>query len=300
MAESEKGRRISVVNDRSKSDHVICGVIMPISATENHTDEQWIAIQTLVHRGISLAGFTPQNVWENISTDRISERIIGNIFNFPLAVADISDLNPNVMLELGLRLASKKPTIVIVNEGGTIPFDIRDFHAIFYPADMNMLEMEEFFNKLSKALKDKHNAYSSSKYTPFLSNVIVDVASPETRELGLNDLIISKLEDMSQRLQSVESIYRQNLHIIGQSSNRIRTLQPSESGRIIAEIPDDNVDSFSKDAMELYEIDKFEISSLREGFSQVILYYSGGRYSSVHSLLAEIAAKYGGEMEVPF
>src|SRR4051794_3026748 len=90
----------------------ICGVIMPISATANLSEQHWQNLQTLLHRAIAAAGFSPRNVWESTSTDRISERIIGNIFQVPIAVADISDLNPNVMLELGLRLASKKPTIV--------------------------------------------------------------------------------------------------------------------------------------------------------------------------------------------
>jgi len=99
-----------------------CGVIMPISATSSHSEEHWRKVQTLLHRGISDAGFTPRNVWESPTSDRISERIIGSIFEVPIAVADISDLNPNVMLELGLRLASKRPTVVVANTGGEIPF----------------------------------------------------------------------------------------------------------------------------------------------------------------------------------
>ncbi len=145
------------------------------------------------------------NVWENTAADRVSERIIANIFEQPLVVADISDLNPNVMLELGLRLASKKPTVVVVNSGGAIPFDIRDFHAIIYPADLNMLGMEEFFRKLSKTLKEKYQAFTSENYQPFLGSVVVDVISPGHREVSFDEAIVDRLQEISVRLAQLES-----------------------------------------------------------------------------------------------
>lgn len=182
----------------------VCGVIMPISATSSHGEVHWSDVQTLLHRAITEAGFTPLNVWENTAADRVSERIIANIFEQPLVVADISDLNPNVMFELGLRLASKKPTIVIVNSGGTIPFDIRDFHAIPYPADLNMLGMEKFFRLLASALKEKHEAWLKNEYQPFLGTIVVDVITPGHREITADVAIVDKLDDITRRLARIE------------------------------------------------------------------------------------------------
>jgi hypothetical protein len=181
-----------------------CGVIMPISSTSNQTEQHWSDVQKLLHRAISEAEFSPVNVWTNELTDRVSERIVGNIYSHDIVVADISDLNPNVMLELGLRLASKKPTIVVVNSGGTIPFDIRDFHAIHYPADLNILGMEEFFSALQESLKIKLTAYRNGTYTPFLGQVVVDVLSPETREVPLDELVLAKLDELGSRLGRLE------------------------------------------------------------------------------------------------
>ncbi|WP_152542908.1 hypothetical protein [Sphingobium sp. Ant17] len=197
--------KASIESDTTASANPICGVIMPISGTTNHSEAHWSDVQTLLHRAITNAGFQPLNVWENTSADRVSERIIANIFEQPLMVSDISDLNPNVMLELGLRLASKKPTIVIVNSGGVIPFDIRDFHAIIYPIDLNMLGMEEFFRKLSKVLKEKFTAYSTDDYQPFLGKVVVDVISPGHREVSFDVAIVDRLDDISSRLSKIES-----------------------------------------------------------------------------------------------
>jgi hypothetical protein len=181
-----------------------CGVIMPISATVSRSEAQWTDVQKLLHRAIRAAGFDPQNVWEGSATDRISERIISSIFRHPIVVADITDLNPNVMLELGLRLASKKPTIVVVSKGATIPFDIRDFHAVDYPADMSMLGMEDFFARLSIQLKEKHEAAQRDDYNSFLSNVVVDVLAPQERQGTLNEVVLKRLDDLAYLFQRSE------------------------------------------------------------------------------------------------
>ncbi|WP_312686594.1 hypothetical protein [Brevundimonas nasdae] len=183
----------------------ICGVIMPISTTVNFSEAHWERIQTLLHRGIRLAGFQPTNVWVNDQRDRVSERIIGNIFTHEIVVADISDLNPNVMFELGLRLASKRPTVVVMNKGGQIPFDIRDFHVLQYPSDMNILDMEAFYLDLSETLINKHNSFKSKDYRPFLDGVIVEVTSPSTREVTGVEAVLTRLDQVSARLSGIEN-----------------------------------------------------------------------------------------------
>jgi hypothetical protein len=274
---------------------------MPISETASHSEPHWQNVQTLLHRAISLAGFDPRNVWESTATDRISERIIGNIFQVPIAVADITDLNPNVMLELGLRLASKKPTVVIATLGSTIPFDIRDFHTSFYPADMNMLGMEDFFRKIGKVLQEKLAISKTEKYTPFLGSVIVDVASPEMREVGVNDLLLSRLEEVSNRLISVEASVKRPRGSPGASSARARSSPTPTSGNIEVSMPIAAIDDFSNEVMTLYEIDDVSRKSTRNGVSKLILAYSdaGDRFE-LDTKVSEIAEKFGGELEIPF
>lgn len=106
-------------------------------------------------------------------------------------IADITDLNPNVMVELGLRLASKKPTIVIMEEDGIIPFDIRDFHILSYPKGFNILRMEKFLSALTDNLRDIGAAFADDKYVPFLSKVVVDVVAPDERNVSMNQYVLS-------------------------------------------------------------------------------------------------------------
>ncbi len=182
----------------------ICGLVMPISSTVTFAEPHWAKVQRLLHRAIKLAGFEPANVWENSTKDRISERIIANIFEHDMVVVDISDFNPNVMLELGLRLASKKPTTVVSINGQPVPFDIKDFEAISYPADLNILDMEEFFARVAYDLRAKREAFSDNTYSAFLGDIVVDVLAPSAREVPLDNLILSRLDDLSRRLDNIQ------------------------------------------------------------------------------------------------
>jgi hypothetical protein len=276
-----------------------CGVIMPISETANHVEAHWQAVQTLLHRAINAAGFSPRNVWESTATDRISERIIGNIFQVPIVVADITDLNPNVMLELGLRLSSKKPTVVVATTGSDIPFDIRDFHAVFYPADMNMLGMEEFFRKLTRVLQEKYRAFTGDAYVPFLGNVIVDVASPETREVGANEIILSRLDDIAARLGTMEAASRAPKGNL--SSFRIRPASSPANGTSTVRIPDEGVAAFVSSAHGLLEVDSIREKSSDAGFTELDVNWSGAEsFIAIDNKLSEIANRFGGDTDIPF
>ena len=56
----------------------------------------------------------------------ITEQVIYHATEARAAVADISDSNPNVIYELGIRAAVPKPVILIIERGSTaVPFNIQ-------------------------------------------------------------------------------------------------------------------------------------------------------------------------------
>jgi hypothetical protein len=299
MAEQSTTGRLEGSKSSQEKTEPICGIIMPISTTANRSESHWADMQKILHRAISQAGFDVRNVWESSSTDRISERIVGNIFNFPIVVADISDQNPNVMLELGLRLSSKKPTVVVAQLGEAIPFDIRDFQALFYPADMNMLGMEDFFRKLVKSLNDKMAASKGNTYTPFLNSVIIDVASPETRELGANDLLLSRLDDISRRLLTIEMNSSRGVPAEREASRPWGA--PISAGILGIKVPQDNLTELRSHLGGLYEVDGFEDLPPEDGESRIIVRYSGSLPTHVmERKVLDAASMFGGEETPPF
>ncbi len=95
-----------------------CFVIMPFSKTsEKHTKEYWTKhyetfIKPLIESGHSL-------IAERSSPLRgdILRQIVTDLVTAPIVVADLTDANPNVYWELGVRQSFKHGTITIAEEG---------------------------------------------------------------------------------------------------------------------------------------------------------------------------------------
>lgn len=61
----------------------------------------------------------------------INSKIIKKLFEADLVIADLTNSNPNVFYELGVRHAINKPTIQIIEEGQKLPFDVLPIETIF-------------------------------------------------------------------------------------------------------------------------------------------------------------------------
>jgi hypothetical protein len=65
-------------------------------------------------------------------TGSINKSVIQHIYNAELVIADLTDLNPNVFYELGVRHALRNGTILVALEGTKLPFDVGDLRSVFY------------------------------------------------------------------------------------------------------------------------------------------------------------------------
>ncbi|WP_333612044.1 hypothetical protein [Brevundimonas bullata] len=65
--------------------------------------------------------------------------------------------------------------------------------------------MEEFFGLLERNLKAKYKSLQAGSIQPFLGSVVVDVATPETRAIPMNELILERLDDLAKRISRSEN-----------------------------------------------------------------------------------------------
>ena len=93
-----------------------CGIIMPISAIDNCEASHWDDVGAILHDAIGKTGFEPNMVSDADDIGVIQKRIIQNLYDNPMIVCDVSCKNPNVMFELGIRLAFDKPAIIIKDD----------------------------------------------------------------------------------------------------------------------------------------------------------------------------------------
>jgi hypothetical protein len=157
--------------DKPTLDKPICGLIMPISAMPPAYDAQhWADVRAVFEEAIVAAGMKPQMVSDSFESDVIQQRIIANVFNNPVVVCDVSGLNANVMFELGLRLASKKATIIVTDSYDNLPFDTRIIDHMLSPRNLRLRETREFIASLTDRIIRAHEQVSDEGFRPFLDN----------------------------------------------------------------------------------------------------------------------------------
>lgn len=126
-----------------------CFVIAPIGPPRSDTRDQTEglldeAIRPVV-KGFGLDVTAPHEIAEAGS---IPKQVIQHLLGAELVIADLTDLNPNVMYELAVRHAKGKPVVPIAERDTSLPFDITTQRTIFYEDSMHGL------SQLKPTLKD--------------------------------------------------------------------------------------------------------------------------------------------------
>src|ERR1035437_5599667 len=121
-----------------------CGLIMSISPIDGCTEQHWSDVREILFDAIREAGFEPSLVSDADDVGIIQKRIIQNLYSNPIVVCDVSGKNPNVMFELGLRLAFDKPTIIVKDEKTSYTFDTSPIEHLTYPRDLRFNQITKF------------------------------------------------------------------------------------------------------------------------------------------------------------
>jgi hypothetical protein len=127
---------------------------MPYSQSSDiHTQEYWTDHYENFLKPIieSAPGFVAHRV-EELRGD-ILKQIITDLVVSPVVVADLTDHNPNVFWELGVRQSFKHNTITIAEDGTSLPFDVTSKATLFYNKK-DTKKREEFVSLFKDALLD--------------------------------------------------------------------------------------------------------------------------------------------------
>ncbi|HRI35238.1 MAG TPA: response regulator [Saprospiraceae bacterium] len=111
-----------------------CFVIMPFSTSHSCNEEEWTDIfNTLIKPAVEKSGFNYECVRAiALPGNNIIEHIFDEINGADLVIADLTDKNPNVFYELGVRHALRDCTILIAQNEKDIPFDLKPYATISY------------------------------------------------------------------------------------------------------------------------------------------------------------------------
>jgi len=176
----------------------VCGIVMPISELDGCSEEHWSDVHEIILEAIDDAGFEANLVSNADDVGIIQKRIIQNLYDNPIVVCDVSGKNPNVMFELGLRLAFDKPTIIVKDDKTSYSFDTAPIEHIEYPRDLRFSKIVEFKSKLSDKIRKTYEKSSTdANYTTFLKHFgEFKVAKIDKKEVSSQEFILDELKGL--------------------------------------------------------------------------------------------------------
>jgi hypothetical protein len=168
-----------------------CFVIMPY-------DRDFDDVYATIKRSVKDAG-SSQNPVRCFRLDdarpagRITDRLINELRSATICIADLTGGKPNVMWEVGYAMALGKPTIIITQETGELPFDIRVMETIHY--DRNRMS-DTLARPLERSIIDTLSLSQSAESAP---------------SKGESQALIQMVGELLEQIRDLRSIVNQSV-----------------------------------------------------------------------------------------
>ena len=247
-------------------------VIMPFSKTTNHTQAYWTRhfksyLKPLIEKNGDLEAFRSEPLRGDIAN-----QIIADLVNSDIVVADLTDHNPNVFWELGVRHSYKLCTITIAETDTQIPFHFSHKGILFYNGEH--LDNQEFEEKFLASLK---NCIESPN----------DVDSPVLQALGGRGTLYSIIhaQENARRIEALLTEISLNetdtnaIYELVERNRQLRTESKGEEGHMLS-------NPLRSSATELLYVNRY-LDLDEDFYKKVDEYY--GHVQAINSFLAEWA-----------
>jgi nucleoside 2-deoxyribosyltransferase len=210
---------------------LVCGIIMPISTTNDLSSEHWTEVKTIIQDAVDSIPepkFSARLVSDADDVGVIHKRIVQGVYSSDIVVCDVSARNPNVMFELGMRLAFDKPTVIIKDDKTDYAFDTSIIEHIAYPRDLRFSRIVAFKRQLAdKVLATYKAATTNSEHSTFLKNFGTFKVAKLDQAIGSPDqLLLDMVTDVHREITRLRRASSLNLdsYTARQEEGRARIL----------------------------------------------------------------------------
>ncbi|HCG7383758.1 TPA: hypothetical protein NJ378_004600 [Vibrio parahaemolyticus] len=214
---------------KKKEEPVKCFVIMPISAQQGYDSDHFTQVyEDIIKPAIDLAGMAPVRADETANTNLIQLDILRKVIESDIAICDMSAKNPNVFYELGVRQAFDKPTVLMIDDETSAPFDVSSLRYVDYKRGMRYRDVNSAVKRLADTLKE---TYSKRDDKAEINSLIrlMELTSPaqlaqvelseEDRTEKLHELQISELTSMMHQLQASQKEILHQVNLNSRNAN---------------------------------------------------------------------------------
>jgi hypothetical protein len=161
--------------------------------------------RVIIKRAVRQAGLEPVRADEGIGAKIIHTEMFKDLRDQPVVLADLSLNNPNVFYELGIRhVMASSGTVLMCQEGSSLPFDIRLSRCIFYKYDGQSLDWEEaerIVEQLQISLQQARRGEPDSPVHALLESVI-----REDQLLAKGQTLVATSERKQENLEVYQQI----------------------------------------------------------------------------------------------
>lgn len=200
-------------DDAPKSDETtikFCGIVRPIADMGNYTAKHWREVHNVIAEAVEPLGYTLRLVSESDASGVILTEIVTNLYQDEMVIVDVSGRNPNVMFELGMRLAFEKPAIIVVDDDTPFSFDISPVKHIRYPRTLRYGDIVKFKAEVATAVTATLGAGPEKK------NYLQQFGPIKVTELGSQSV---EMNAVAQDVQEMKRLMVSVLNKTDQNSN---------------------------------------------------------------------------------
>lgn len=188
------------VNVNNNTTIKTCFIISPLGSEKSDTRRKADGlISSVIKPVLSNLEFNAIAPHEIDTPGSITRQVIQHLLEDDLVIANLTELNPNVMYELAVRHAKRLPVICLVENGTVLPFDIATERTLFYDNDMAGVEVLK--PKLEKAINEAINEEEPDNpiYRVVRDNIMREVAVKDDAQ----SYVLSRLDDISNQLSRI-------------------------------------------------------------------------------------------------
>lgn len=188
-----------------------CFIIMPISDNPNYPKGHFTRVYGhIIKPACVLGGFEPIRADDVLNTNHIALDILKKIIDSDMALCDLSNQNPNVLYELGIRQAFNKPVTLIKDSKTNRVFDIQGFRDLEYDENLRIDNVQEIIENLAEIIKitytERENQVNSLVK---LLGINPAELSDSTNISVETELILTYLSSIDRRLNLIENTSKQ-------------------------------------------------------------------------------------------
>jgi len=217
-----------------------CFVIMPFGGDDGARKKKFMGVyQGIIVPAVKSIGYEAKRSDISSQPGNITTAIIRDLAEAELVVADLTEANPNVFFELGIRHAFRKSgTVHIVDAAHTLPFDVKQYRTIEYTTEL--ADIPDIIEEIKKAVTQRE------KYPNRTDNPVHD-SMPELP----SNITEAGTDALQQQLKSTQEdlieIQRKNEHL----SKILENVDPSAK---VNEENDVDVDALLDQADEVMRL----------------------------------------------